>query len=121
MDCRVDDGQIVPLRYRILCELAALPEASRWPSDAGAVLAYSDDEKKTITAALDEMKIAYAIEPVDQPDPAVLAACQGKVWTRSDALTALAAGHPPATLSDLAERVTQLETASPVAVEPLHE
>jgi len=112
MDCRVDDGQIIPLRYRISCEIERLPEQFAWPAHDGAVLAYSDDERKTITGALDKLNIPYSIEALQQPDPAVLAACQGKVSSRTEALAALAAGRPPASLSDLQQRVEQLEATS---------
>ncbi len=27
MDCKVDDGQIIPLRYRLCCEIGSLPVA----------------------------------------------------------------------------------------------
>ena len=124
MDLRVDDGQIIPLRYRITCR-AGIPMPAGaadatlpFPTDSdGRLLAYSDKERDAITAALDKLKFPYTIEPEDQPDPAILAACQGNVRTRSEALAALAAGRPPATLADLTARVQQLETATPVAEE----
>jgi len=109
MDCRVDDGQISPLQWEIRCDLAALPDTFLWPTGDRAVLAYSDEERDTITAALDKLKIIHTVQAVDQPDPALLAACQGKVHTRTEALAALAAGKPPLTLADLDSRLTNLE------------
>ena len=120
MDLRVDDGQIIPLRYRISCKAGTsiAAYADFGPTDSqGRLLAYSDKESEAITTALDKLKIPYTIEPEGQPHPAILAACQGKLRSRTEALTAFAAGRPPASLADLTARVQQLETATPVAVQ----
>jgi len=127
MDLRVIDARIEPLLCRIACDLqkvpldpvTRLPKDPRLeaPTDDSAFLAYSAAERDTIHAALLAAKLAYQTVPADQPDPAILAACQGKVRSRTEALAALAAGRAPVTLADLSARVTQLETATPVAVE----
>jgi len=82
-----------------VCDPAALPDDVLFPTDDRGVLAYSAAECDTIAAALGELHIPYTIEPVDQPDPAHLAALQGNVSTRSEALAALEAlgkGETPA-------------------------
>ena len=113
MDCRVDAGQIIPVSHRIICDPKGLTESNHWRTYEEGILAFSDQDRDTITAALDELKIPYTIEAVDQPDAALLAACQGKVRTRSAALAALAAGKPPVTLADLDQRLTNLEPSQP--------
>lgn len=91
MDCQVDDGHIIPLRCRLVCDLKRLPEDFPWPTDADAVLAYTDAERDAIAAALTEIDIPHTAELVDQPDSAHLALCQGKVTSRTEALAALTA------------------------------
>jgi hypothetical protein len=123
MDLRVDDQKIVPLRYRIRCDLmAAMPNPMLpppWPTDERGFLAYSDAERDEIAAALANAKVAYTIDAIPQPDPTLLAACQGKVRSRSEALAALAAGKPPVTLEAIAADVEELK-ARP-ASEPIQE
>ncbi len=115
MDLRVEDGHIIPVTHRIVCDLSLLPDDFAFPTGDRAVLAYSAAERDAITADLDELKIPYSIEAVDQPDPTLLAACQGKVRTRTEALTARAAGKAPVTLADLDQRLTAVE---PAQIEP---
>ena len=99
MDIRVDDSQIIPVTHRILCDLGKLPEHVAFPTDARGILAYSAAERDAIAAALDELKLPYTIEPVDQPDSSHLELLQGTVSSRSEALAALEAlgkGETPA-------------------------
>ncbi len=109
MDCRVIDGTIQPLLHRLLCDLKALPADCLFPRDERGLLAFSPAERDAIGAALDELKLPYTIEAVDQPDPAHLASLQGHVSSRTEALAALAqlaAGETP----DIPElRLKQLE------------
>jgi len=119
MDCRVCDGRIEPLLYRIACDLKAIPidpETGRpldprleAPTDDAAFLAYSDAERNDIQAGLLAAKIAYNTRREGQPDPTLLAACQGKVGSRSEALAALAAGSAPETTESLAAKVKELD------------
>ncbi len=109
IDLRLDDGHIIPVTHRIVCDLGKLPDGFAFPTDDRGILAYSPAERDTIAAALDELKLPYTIEAVDQPDPAHLALLQGTVSSRSAALAALAqlaAGETP----DIPElRIQQLE------------
>jgi len=121
MDLRLDDQQIIPLKWRIRCDLARLPVDSVWTTDADAVWAFSDAERDAIAAALDKARLLYTIEPVDQPDPAHLTLLQGKVHSRSEALAALAtlaAGETPPIpelqLAQIDQRVKDLEIAKEV-------
>ncbi|HUU54483.1 MAG TPA: hypothetical protein VMY87_06130 [Armatimonadota bacterium] len=121
MDLRLDDNQIIPLRYRVLCDLRALPQEFPWPTDARGILAYTAAERDAIAAALDKARLPYTIEAVDQPSPAHVALLQGKVHSRSEALAALAAlaaGETPAIpelqLSLIDQRVKDLEIAKEV-------
>ncbi|HUU55651.1 MAG TPA: hypothetical protein VMY87_12095 [Armatimonadota bacterium] len=116
MDLRLDDNQIIPVKWRLRCDLKRLPLETPWPTDHEAVLAYSDAERDAIAAALDKAKLPYTIEAVDQPSPAHLALLQGKVHSRSEALAALAAlaaGETPAIpelrLEELEQKVKALE------------
>ena len=116
MDCKVNDGQIIPVKWRIPCDLAAIPDL--WPTDDRAVLAYSNDERDAIAAALDELKIPSTIDAVDQPNAAHLALLQGTVSSRSEALAALEAlgqGETPAIpelrLKQIEAKVATLESA----------
>ena len=121
MDLRMDDKQIIPLRFRIRCDLKLVDHNYYpWPTDFQGILAYNDAERDQICAALDKAKIPYTIEAVDQPDLTLLAACQGKVTSRSEALTALAAGKPPVTLESIAARVEVIESKVP-APQPIEE
>ena len=123
MDLKVDDGNIIPLLYRIRCDLKLIGQeldSFPWPTDALGALAYTDAERTQICAALDKAKVTYTIEAVDQPDPTILAACQGKVTSRTEALAALAAGKPPVTLETIAARVDVIESKVP-APQPIEE
>ena len=91
MDCRVDDDQIIPVTHRLICDLGKLPDDWPYSTDGRGVLAYSAAERDAIATALDELTISYTVEEVDQPDAAHLAALQGNVSSRSEALDALAA------------------------------
>jgi len=110
MNIRVDDGRIIPVTHRLICDLGKLPDDVSFATDGQGVLAYSDAERDAIAAALDELKLPYTIEAVDQPDPAHVEQLQGHVSSRSEALAALEAlgrGQTPA-IPEL--RLKQLET-----------
>jgi len=116
MELRLDDNQIIPLKWRLRCDLKRLAAEFAWPTDAEAVWAFSDAERDAIAAALDKVKLPYTIEPVDQPNPAHLALLQGKVHSRSEALAALAAlaagdtpDIPELRLKELEQKVKALE------------
>lgn len=116
MNLRLDDRQIISLKWRFRCELAALPADFLWSTDSESVWAFSAAEKDGIAAALGKLKLPYTIEPVDQPDPAHVALLQGKVHSREEAfaaLAALAAGEIPAIpelrLEGLEQKVKALE------------
>ena len=116
MNLRIDDQQIIPLRWRLRCDLPRLPIDSSYATDSEAIWAFSDDERDAIAAALDKLKLPYTITAVDQPDPAHLALLQGKVRSREAAfaaLAALAAGETPAIpelrLEELEQKVKALE------------
>jgi hypothetical protein len=118
MDCKVIGSQIAPLKYRIRPE-QPLPRGLdiAWPTDdSAAILAYSDAERDGIVGILTSAAIEFTVKVEPQPDPALLAACQGKVHSRSEALAALAAGKPPVTLETIAADVEQLKLAK---AEPL--
>jgi hypothetical protein len=113
MDLRVTPTTIQPLLSRIAPDQPLPVDPDRAPpgptDDAGRFLVYTAEEQTTVTDALHGAGITYKILAEDQPDPALLEACQGRVATRSEALAALAAGRPPATLTDLEARMESAE------------
>lgn len=110
MDCRVDDGQVITVKYVIVCDLSALPDEFSWSTDDRGVRAFSDDDRDAIMVDLDELKLPYTVEPVDQPDPSHLAQIQGHVSSRSEALAALDALSKGDTPDILSLRLRRLET-----------
>jgi len=117
MDLKVTDAQIIPACWLLRCEPPKppanplAPDPVPYPYLGGGYLAYTDQERDAIAAALGKLSIPYVAEPMAQPDPALLAACQGKVHSRSEALAALATGKPPVTLETIAADVEQLKLA----------
>jgi len=99
MDLRVTDNQIQPILSRIR------PSAPMPGNGSDPALPLAPAERDAITKALEAAAIPYTIAPESQPDPTLLAALQGKVATRTQALAALAAGKPPITIADLALRL----------------
>jgi len=108
-ELRVDDNRIVPASHRLVCDLRKLSMDWAYAADDRGLLAYSSQERDAIAAALDNLKLPYTIEPVDQPNAAHLELLQGTVSSRSQALAALEAlgkGETP----DIRElRLKQLE------------
>jgi hypothetical protein len=91
--------------------VAQVPRPAAWPTDdAGAYLAYSEADLKSIISALDAASLPYEIADEDQPDPDLLAALQGTVATRSEALAALATGSTPVTIESLKQRLEAVES-----------
>jgi len=121
MDVRVTDGVIEPLKCRITpgkaVPLSTAVELGPM-DDHGRLLAYTDREISDITKALDALGVGAIILTEDQPDPTLLAACQGKLHSRSQALAALATGKAPITLEAIAADVEQLKLAK---AEPIQE
>ncbi len=121
MDCRIDDGQIITVKHLIICDLARLPEEFLWSTDDRGVRAFSDDDRDAITTELDQLKLPYTVEDMDQPDPVHLAALQGLVTNPAEAFAALAAlgrgetpDIPELRLRKLEADVTDLKAAKEV-------
>jgi len=116
MDVRVSDGRVEPLFARVKAAWKPMEgEISPWPQDdlgsfladdLGSFLAFSQAEVDAMLA-LDPKAQVF---PEPQPDPTLLAALQGKVSSRSEALACLAAGKVPVTIQDLDQRMRAVET-----------
>jgi hypothetical protein len=115
MDIRLTDSQIQPLLYRIALSVGQVGNLSILPAptdDSGSYLAYSEAERDAILVTLAAAGLTATVTAEDQPDPTLLAACQGKFLSRSDALAAIQSGTPPVTLDDLAAQVADLNTTT---------
>jgi hypothetical protein len=107
VDVKVESGgrgrksRVIPVRYRILCDPTLLderqspdvpPEAPEWPADESGFLAYAEEERDAITAALDRVGAQYQVVP-EEPEvyhivcdlEAAAPACSEQgAWSRSD-------------------------------------
>ena len=108
MDVKVETGgrgrksRVIPVKYRIRCDPTALdkretpdlpPEPPPWPTDADGFLAYTEEERHGITAALDHVGARYDVV-LEEPEvyhmlcdvqAAESAGREHRSWSKTDA------------------------------------